>query len=214
MSVIIGIDLSGPSNVSDTAAIRCETVGDKLICTGGGSGFTDRMIFDLVSSVSPDDKLVVALDAPLSYEPGGGDRERDKALRQRLTSAGLSSGTVMTPTMTRMAYLTLRGISIARLILAANPKATIVEVHPGGALVLNGVDASYVRTIKTDQSSREHIVSWLQSGKFNRIDNFAPHSDHIIAALGACLAGQGVMMQESRWLYKKEPPLHPFDLVC
>ncbi|MFP3489293.1 DUF429 domain-containing protein, partial [Staphylococcus sp. SIMBA_130] len=93
-------------------------------------GATDEKIYEQFRGKKD---VTIGIDAPLSYQPGGGDRPSDRALRQRIVKAGMRSGSIMTPTMTRMVYLKLRGISLSRGLEA---NAHIVEVHPGAAIGL------------------------------------------------------------------------------
>jgi predicted nuclease with RNAse H fold len=125
---IVGIDLSGPSNTGETAVAIFRSDGEVLRferCTEG----TDTAIRDAVYEASRKGPVAVGLDAPLSYQPGGGDRPRDRALRKRLIEVGLHPGSVMAPTMSRMCYLTLRGLAIARLLQFTG--VAVVEVQPG-----------------------------------------------------------------------------------
>jgi len=104
---ILGIDLSGPTNTADTACLAFQEEGDTLHLTDLIRGAKDEDIYRLAAGLTTQGRLVVGLDAPLSYNPGGGDRPGDRALREKVAAAGLHPGSVMTPTMTRMAYLTL-----------------------------------------------------------------------------------------------------------
>jgi predicted nuclease with RNAse H fold len=132
--IVAGVDLAGPCNASQTAIAWFTGDQGQLSCAKTVAGADDQLLFEILSGLAARDELVVGLDAPLSYNPGGGDRPGDSQLRRRLVLAGLRSGSVMTPTMTRMAYLTLRGISVARALETIRPRAPrIVEVHPGPA---------------------------------------------------------------------------------
>jgi len=116
---VLGLDLAGPTNHDDTAAVLSRvTAGgweQAVTRTGLDDDALTAWLRELVPAAAD---LVVGLDAPLSYNPGGGDRPADRALRRLLTEHGLASGTVMAPTMTRMAYLTLRGVVVARTLTA------------------------------------------------------------------------------------------------
>jgi len=68
----------------------------------------DPEILKLITELAGDTSVVVGLDAPLSCQPGGGLRECDRSLRQRVVKSGMRHGAVMPPTFNRMAYLTLR----------------------------------------------------------------------------------------------------------
>lgn len=129
---IVGIDLSGPSNTADTSLVVFRAEDERLLLREALSGAGDKSIYEAVSRLCTQDAVAIGIDAPLSYNPGGGDRPCDSDLRRRCIEAGMHPGSVMAPTMTRMAYLTLRGISVARS-LESIPKAPprIVEVHPG-----------------------------------------------------------------------------------
>ncbi|MHC5005601.1 MAG: DUF429 domain-containing protein, partial [Planctomycetota bacterium] len=112
MAYVLGIDLSGPSNAADTVAVLCRSADDGLRLVDCVRGADDPAIIGLAGAVPADALLVAGLDAPLSYNVGGGDRAADAQLRALARRLGLSAGTVMAPTMTRMAYLTLRGIAV------------------------------------------------------------------------------------------------------
>ena len=195
MSVLlVGIDLSGPSNTADTVltlfraesdvggprvagdleygngASRPPERGMRLRTVGVHHGVGDLDILRLcdVAAAKAVRKVVVGLDAPLSYNPGGGDRLADAALRRRLTAAGLKPATVMAPTMTRMAYLTLRGVAVARLLsswAAELPGVELVlyEVHPGGVMALCGAAPEDVRALKVDAAARLRLCDWFRS---------------------------------------------------
>lgn len=146
---ILGLDLSGPSNIKDTALAVFQDQADRLSLISVKTRVSDPEIFALANSLAEAGRVRFGLDAPLSYNPGCGDRPGDKNLRRLLTEAGLPVGSVMTPTMTRMAYLTLRGMSLARgLGHIIRPAPQIAEVHPGGALLLRGAPLNAVRTLK------------------------------------------------------------------
>lgn len=129
---ILGLDLSGPSNIKDTALAVFQDQADRLSLLSVKTNVSDPEIFALANSLAEEGRVWFGLDSPLSYNPGGGDRPGDKNLRRLLVEAGLPGGCVMTPTMTRMAYLTLRGMSLARgLECIIRPAPPITEVHPG-----------------------------------------------------------------------------------
>jgi uncharacterized protein len=212
--IIIGVDLSGPSNVADSSLMAFRLVGDHLELTALRRGLTDEDFYLTMKNWSLQVPLVVGLDAPLSYNPNGGDRPADQELRQRLVALGLRSGTVMTPTMTKMVYLTVRGISFARLAETADPKPRIVEVHPAGTMALNGADVDSIRDMKTSSSARERLCKWLEKQGLVGVGADINLTDHDIAAAGAALAAWKWSVGQSKWLHKAEPPFHPFDFAC
>ena len=100
----------------------------------------------------------------------------------------MRSGSVMAPTMTRMSYLTLRGISVGRL-LKSIPEVPprIVEVHPGAALPLRGAPVDAVKAFKKDKDSRGQHLQWLAQQGVDAAANESA-SDHYVAACAAALA--------------------------
>ena len=232
----IGVDLSGPTNTADTAGFCFRSASGvapvrrgrasrggasppngfasaSLECVGGGVGLADAEILALVAAVPAERGLIVALDAPLSYNPGGGDRPADRELRARLVRAGLRAGSVMAPTTTRMAYLTLRGISVAHAILRARPDAVVVETHPAGAMVLRGAPAEQVAEMKRSPSAREALVKWLGSRGLPGPPDVGG-SDHGVAALACVLAARELERGRVVFDARADPPHHPFRFVC
>ena len=101
----IGVDLSGPSNSQETAmvAFKASKRGFLSACQKL-LGADDHDILFSIRRFQLESDIVVGLDAPLSYNIGGGDRPADSELRKKIVTAGLKPGSVMPPTMTRMAY--------------------------------------------------------------------------------------------------------------
>ena len=207
---VLGLDLAGPANARDTAAVLVRFRAGKPTLLAAETGHDDDAI---VSLLPPGGKLIVGLDAPLSYQPGGGDRAGDRELRRLLTGRGLTAGTVMAPTMTRMAYLTLRGMAIARLVATLRPDARIVEVHPAGALVMRGADPGDVRALKRSPAARSRLIDVLSAaGLGPGMPKGA--GDHLVAAAAAALAAWDWSRGDARWRRDAEPPLHPYDYAC
>lgn len=210
---VVGIDLSGPSNTADTAAAWFTADEAGLELCGCRQGLDDEALLDLVASAAEPSDLVLGLDAPLSYNPGGGDRPVDRELRKLVIARGLSSGSVMAPTMPRMAYLTLRGVSVARAIERAAPAARIVEVHPGASMVLRGASSDDVRSMKSDATSRRRLVSWLAEQGLQVLPE-DESSDHEVAAFACALAAWSWSSGNSVWLMKAGGTLSPYDFAC
>jgi len=213
--IIAGIDLSGPSNLNETVMTVAVLSGENYELRGVHRGVDDSEIGRLLKEYcsGSGSELITGIDAPLSYNPGGGDRPGDKELRNILKGQGLQPGTIMPPTLTKMVYLTMRGISLARLLGIILPGIKIAEVHPAGSMVLNGFDPGLVREIKRDAHAREEIL--LRMEEIFRFRNFHETADdHYIASLGALLAARGLAVNEVMWLKKAEPPVHPFDYLC
>lgn len=210
-NVIIGIDLAGPSNTKDTAVVTFHSSLSGLVFSGKSDGSDDE-ILSLVMRESESADVVVGVDAPLSYQPGGGDRVRDSELRRKIIRAGLKSGSVMPPTMTRMVYLTLRGVSLTRLI--ASPKVSIVEVHPGATLVLSGAPIEDVRNLRSEVSARRRVLAWLGTQGVSGIVSDRHVTSHYVAACGTAFAAFRWSKGQSSWLAPAEDPFHPFDFAC
>ncbi|MCK6606610.1 MAG: DUF429 domain-containing protein [Ignavibacteriaceae bacterium] len=213
--IIAGIDLSGPSNLNETVMTVAVLSGENYVLKGVHRGVDDAEIGRLLKEYynGSGSELITGIDAPLSYNPGGGDRPGDKELRNILKGQGLQPGTIMPPTFTKMVYLTMRGISLARLLGIVLPGIKVAEVHPAGSMVLNGFDPGLVREIKRDAHAREEIL--LRMEEIFRFRNFHETADdHYIASLGALLAARGLAVNEIKWLKKAEPPVHPFDYLC
>jgi predicted nuclease with RNAse H fold len=212
--VIVGIDLAGPSNTADTVAVVAETRGDALDVVEVASDLSDAAIVELArrrgSSNGP---ITFGLDAPLSYNDGGGDRPGDKALRRLVVEAGLRSGSIMTPTMTRMAYLTLRGHAVARALESLG-EARIVEVHPGAAMVLRGAPVAAVRGFSTDRKMQTKLLAWLRRQGVRGLEARKFPRSHHVAAVGALLGAWSWARGRSVWCQPAEPPAHPYDFAC
>lgn len=210
---VIGIDLAGPSNAAGTALARFEVRGQALAHLESGAGFSDASILDAVARSTGAGPTVVGLDAPLSYNDGGGDRPGDRALRAALRGVGLRSGSVMTPTMTRMAYLTLRGLGVARLLGTLDPAPALIEVHPGGAMALRGAPLEEVMGFSTQAASRRKLLRWFLSVGLQAVPTDTETPDEV-AAMGAALATWGWANGDPAWFHPADPPHHPFPLCC
>jgi uncharacterized protein len=212
---IVGVDLSGPTNTAETALVWFRVEGDELIYEGSQVGATDGEIYELALSLAARSDLIFGIDAPLSYQPGGGDRLADTELRRNLIHAGLPSGVVMAPTMTRMAYLTLRGISIARFLseLTLN-NIKIVEVHPAGSMVLRGADSQTIRGMKTHIEARKQLLTWIEEQRVTGAGQLNPDSSHLVAACASALAAWKWSIGDTVWIKTAAPPFHPFDFAC
>ena len=208
---IVGVDLSGPSNTGETVVVLFRSKGSALHYLRCGEG-TDRAIRDLVSSAAETTLVSVGLDAPLSYQPGGGDRLRDRDLRRHLIARGLHPGSVMAPTMTRMGYLTLRGLAVARFLHIPNVK--VVEVHPGGVFALRGAPIASVQSFRATLECQLDLLNWLEDQGLRGIERPNPCTSHFVAACAAALGAHHWRRKQTVWLAQAEPPFHPFDFAC
>lgn len=211
---VLGLDLAGPSNTADTAMAVARGTDRALTLVELRQGLGDPDLLPYFRA-HPDDRLVLGLDAPLSYNPGGGDRPGDRALRQQLTALGLPSGTIMPPTFTRMAYLTLRGMAIARLATQLHPqRLEIVEIHPGGCLALGGAAVTAITDLKRSQAARDRLVQDLGQQGFGGLETVQGLSDHQVAACAAAWGAWAWSQGRSAWCQAAQPPLHPYDFAC
>lgn len=216
--VVVGVDLSGPANHRGTSLVwLAEARGAREIVFGGAiSGASDETLAKEIGRLAKGTKeIAIGLDAPLSYNDGGGDRPGDRALRALTKSVALPSGCVMTPTMTRMAYLTLRGIAVARHLVAIGiPASSIVEVHPSMAYALHGAPSRHVVALKSRESSRKSLLDWLGKRGFRGIPPALAANADDVAACGAALAAWRWRRGRAAWVHLASPPAHPFDLAC
>ena len=90
---IVGIDLSEPTDTQDTAYAAFTLENGRLSLIDTIFAATDEITFQKTVDLATQSTVVVGLDAPLSYNPGGGDRPSDKALRQQITCLGLHPDT-------------------------------------------------------------------------------------------------------------------------
>ena len=95
---VIGIDLSGPRNFADTCLVSFEERGEEIHLIGVREGADDDQILEAVSSLKVREKIVIGIDAPLSYNPKGGDRPSDAELRRVVHEKGGRVG-IMPPTI-------------------------------------------------------------------------------------------------------------------
>lgn len=213
--IVIGIDLAGPANPGKTALAAFSGGRRGLIHLEASTGWSDEAILGKVSALAGHPQVFVGLDAPLSYNSGGGDRPGDRKLRRRLVEAGMRYGSVMTPTMTKMAYLTLRGVCVARALAGIRPRPPrVVEVHPGGSLALHGAPIAAVRRFKKDSRARRRLLHWLESNGLQGVARLKRPSDHLVAACGCAYAAWKWAMGREAWRQRASRPFHPFDFAC
>lgn len=212
---VVGIDLSGPKNIADTCLVCFDERGDKLHLVHVCEGADDDRILGAITILDPNERIVVGIDAPLSYNAKGGDRPSDRELRRLILDQGERVG-IMPPTMIRMVYLTLRGVYLTRLFEALKPQHTleIVEVHPGACMILRGADASDVRKFKSEPSARTDLLDWLDAKGLKSISDVDPVSDHYVAACAAALGAWQWALGKSVWRIAKVLPHHPYDFAC
>jgi len=212
---IIGIDLSGPRNFADTCLVSFEERGEEIHLTDVREGAGDDQILEAVTRLDTKERIVIGIDAPLSYNSTGGDRPSDSALRRFVHERGGRVG-VMPPPMMRMVYLTLRGVQLTRFLELMKPQYNleIVEVHPGACMILRGADAGDVRKFKSDPSARESLLSWLETKGLQGICREEIISDHYVAACAAALSAWQWSLGKSVWKFDAKPPHHPYDFAC
>ncbi|MBE4906477.1 DUF429 domain-containing protein [Bacillus luteolus] len=217
---VIGIDLSGPSNHKDTVLTVFEQKQNELQFVKWMSNISDQEILTEIYEQSQLDEVVIGIDAPLSYEDGGGDRKGDRELRKFIVSLGMKPGSIMPPTLNRMVYLTLRGIKLSREIENLNVKypISIVEVHPGAVIGsrLSKQDIEVALTYKQVRSARSFIRTWFTEQKLTQIPIEIEEESH---SIDACAAALGAWhwkdpKYKPKWIFKAQPPLHPYDYCC
>ena len=217
---VIGIDLSGPANHKDTVMSVFNTDGDLLIFENVIEHASDEKILTIIQAIAANEDLVIGIDAPLSYQDGGGDRPQDKSIRQFIKKHGLSGSSIMPPTLTKMVYLTLRGIGLTRRIMLLNHSQNIrmVEVHPGAAIGTRiGPDQiEHVLLYKKELGSRKVIFEWFKSIGLMGIPYEVVQTSHAIDSCAAALAAWhwGAETKQPTWQWKARTTEHPFEFCC
>ena len=211
---VIGIDLSGPKNIADTCLVCFDERGEELHLVEVCEGADDDRILRAITSLDLKERIVIGIDAPLSYNANGGDRPSDRELRRLILDRGARVG-IMPPTMIRMVYLTLRGIYLTRLFEALKPQydLEIVEVHPGACMILRGADVEYVHRFKSKPSARGNLLDWLEKKGLQGISRIDDPSDHYVAACAAALGTWQWALGKSVWRFANILPHHPYDFA-
>ncbi|NMH74632.1 DUF429 domain-containing protein [Bacillus sp. RO2] len=218
--ILIGLDLAGPSNHKDTVLTVFKQNENHLMFQKMISNISDKEILNEIINLSRFDELVIGIDAPLSYQDGGGDRISDKQLRKFIVSIGMKSGSIMPPTYSRMVYLTLRGIKLTREIekLRTTFPVSIVEVHPGAAMGTRVMEKEleYVLTYKQNPSSRKYLKNWFEQQNVIGLPNGVENESHSIDSCAAALAAWhwADHSLKPQWIFSAQPPLHPYDYCC
>lgn len=212
---VVGIDLSGPRNFTDTCLVSLEEQNDKLHLVDALEGADDDQILKVISNLERSEKIVIGIDAPLSYNPKGGDRESDSDLRRLVHERGGHIG-IMPPTMIRMVYLTLRGMLLTRLLESFKLQYTleIVEVHPGACMILRGANKDDVRSFKSKSLAREQLLDWLETKGLKGLSRTETVTDHYVAACAAALGAWQWSLGKPVWCFAAKPPYHPYDFAC
>jgi predicted nuclease with RNAse H fold len=202
--VYIGIDLSGPANAKETAMSIWQD--GKLTIQ---SDCDDEFILKTIEAFIPDRTVFVALDAPLSYQMHGGFRDVDRALRAHLNQHGFTKIGVMAPTMTKMAYLTLRGIRLWSLLKDLN-HVSVFETHPGAALVVSGLDYDLVTQVKTSQTARNQIQQALSE---QHQCDLNVQNDHELMAFSAMLSAKRYAAQQRLFEFQSNVEQQPLFIL-
>ena len=217
---IIGIDLSGPANHKDTVLTVFQLHNDRLEFEGMIDGASDEMIISRIEAEALSDEVVIGIDAPLSYQDGGGDRTQDKSIREFIKGYGMSGSSIMPPTLTKMVYLTLRGIGITRRINNINTshKISIVEVHPGAAIGtrMSSSGLAHVLQYKKDRQSRVAIFTWFEKIGLKNLPEETIESTHMMDASAAALAAWhwADSTKQPTWHWKTTSSQHPYEFCC
>jgi predicted nuclease with RNAse H fold len=209
---VVGIDLSGPRNIADTCMAIFDDGGGELHFAQAVEAAGDRQIFEAITRLSKNERVIVGIDAPLSYNPGGGDRESDRELRKLVNKQGGVG--VMAPTMMRMVYLTLRGIALTRMLESLERRIEIVEVHPGAGMLLRDAPPEDVKHFKHAPSARVHLCAWLETRGLKGLPSGESQTDHFVAACAAALGAWGWAKGNPVWRHPARPPEHPYDFAC
>ncbi|KHE69715.1 DUF429 domain-containing protein [Halobacillus sp. BBL2006] len=216
---IIGIDLSGPANHKDTVIAILKEDHQKLKINHLEAEVSDEKIFSLIErQLSNNEILHIGIDAPLSYQDGGGDRPADRSLRTFAKSLGMKSGSIMPPTLTRMVYLTMRGIHLAHMLRNHfGDYIQLFEVHPGIALAsrLPRDRRSMALHYKKDKEYRFKVMEWLFQHYLSHSPFHAPSTHHVDALLAGIATWHAASPDRSpTWQVEAHSPHHPFPFIC
>ena len=211
---IVGIDLSGPRNIADTCLASFEGRAEEIHLVDVCEGADDSQILRAVSGLGAKERVVIGIDAPLSYNPGGGDRVSDRELRQLVLQKGRVG--IMSPTLMRMVYLTLRGVALTRMLEAMRPQYDLqmVEVHPGACMLLHGAPPEAVSAFKREGIARQRLLDWLEEQGMKVVPRSGAVSDHFVAACAAAFGAWQWAQGKSVWRFPARPPEHPYDFAC
>jgi predicted nuclease with RNAse H fold len=236
--IIIGIDLSGPSNPKDTAyaQFRVGEGGDSLIGERFESNLKDVDLFALLRDLPEAEPVVIAIDSPLSYKDGGGGRASANALRRLIQKRGLNSphgigmsaSSIMSPFY--ISSLAMRGMHIARSI---DPRYTLIETHSGATLGLHMTDRLGVQppyqvpdcilhykqddklSSQTAHRARQHIVQWLEQVEHvHNLPEDIAATTHQLDSCAAAFAAWKHAMNQSVFHAPVNLPQHPYGYSC
>lgn len=213
---VVGIDLSGPAGTENTGvAVFISTSEGVLKFVDMQCNGSDESIYSTAKTLSHDAPVVVGIDAPLSYEPGGGQRQRDKDLRKEIVRRGLRPGSVMAPTAPRMVYLTLRGIALAQVIstLHTEHQVRVVEIHPGASFSFRHAPLDAILSFSTDEKAQRVLLEWLPTLKMQGIKTSTSCGSHFVAACAGAASAWDWYCGRSLWSAKAEYPWHPYDFA-
>ena len=212
---IVGIDLSGPRNFADTCLVSFEERGKGIHFSEVREGADDDQILEALIRLGQHERIVIGIDAPLSYNPKGGDRRSDSELRRFVHARGGYVG-IMPPTLIRMVYLTLRGLHLTRLLESLKPQYDlgIVEVHPGACMMLRKADAGDIRKFKSESAARGRLLAWLQTKGLKGVSIPETITDHYVAACAAALGAWQWALGKAVWCFPADMPHHPYDFAC
>jgi len=212
---IVGLDLSGPAGPENTGVAVFKVNRNKLSFTLAECDGSDAGILDLFARLADSGPVLAGIDAPLSYEPGGGLRERDYLLREELMANGQRLNRVIPPLAHRMVYLTLRGYGITRLLSTLQAKRIeIVEVHPTASLALRNAPLHDVGLVAASEVSRNTVQSWFDKHGVTALLLQEGCASHFVAACAAALAAWKWARGEAVWQAEPEIPFHPYWFVC
>ncbi len=216
--IIVGIDLSGPANHKDTAVTVFKSDEHFLQFDQLLTSASDDDILSLITCLSERNQVLVGIDAPLSYQDGGGDRELDKELREFAKELGMKPGSIMPPTLTKMIYLTARGMKLASM-LTSFTNVEVIEVHPGATLasrIPKDQGREHILFYKHSPDSLKWIVDWMVSFGLQGIQTDFLTTSHLVDACAAAIAAwdYGHPNRHSYWVYDSLPPHHPYPFSC
>ena len=116
--------------------------------------------------------------------------------------------------MIRMVYLTLRGVTLTRLLESLHLNLCIMEVHLGACMILRGADKNDVSKFKHELTARRNLLVWLEEQGIMGITHAETITDHYVASCAAALGAWQWNRGRSVWRFAAHPPHHPYDFAC
>ena len=115
----------------------------------------------------------------------------------------------MAPTMTRMAYLTLRGIRLY-LLLSEYQNVSLFETHPGASLVVAGYPQNLVSNIKKSTAALNELNQLLFD---DYLEVIQAKDDHQLMAFSAMMSSRRFARKDTLFSFQSMIPKQPLFIL-